>query len=517
MVVASSTPSASSPTFINSTNSPDNLELEMRTFTSNSNAADRRLSLDGHSVVDDDDDSEILRHTELEKAGRERRLFRRLGLSFFLFGLINNVLYVIILSAALDLVPPDTPKGIIAFCNIAPALVAKIGWPYLLKGRIRYVKRLIACCLLSTFGMIVVAAFDSLLMRLLGISFASFSSGLGELTFLQLSTTYAPPAVAGRSVGYFASGTGAAGLVGAFIWWEVRSLGVRVGVGLSSVMPLIIPLTYFFLLPNKSAFLSGLTPALYEEVSSPISNSAIPYTPLPATEDESGEEEGSLPSGPKRGVALSASDKWRLVKPLLLKYMLPLFCVYMFEYTINQGIAPTLLYPLPSSDDYPLLGRIIHSVRDYYPLWQLVYQTTVFLSRSSVSLGLPPLPQRLLPLPAIIQLGILIVLAIESAVGLFPDETIGASIMTVFLLISLEGICGGLAYVNVFYRVNQEEPDPRSAHDIERARQEKEFKIGSIGFSDSSGILFASLLAVPTELSLCKAQSQRGKTLCKGL
>ena len=65
------------------------------------------------------------------------------------------VLYVIILSAALDLVPPSTPKGIIAFCNIAPALAAKIGWPYFLKGRIRYTKRLIGCCILSSFGMIV--------------------------------------------------------------------------------------------------------------------------------------------------------------------------------------------------------------------------------------------------------------------------------------------------------------------------------------------------------------------------
>jgi len=34
---------------------------------------------------------------------------------------------------------------------------------------------------------------------------------------------------------YFASGTGAAGLVGAFLWWELRGLGVRVGVGLSAV------------------------------------------------------------------------------------------------------------------------------------------------------------------------------------------------------------------------------------------------------------------------------------------
>ena len=65
------------------------------------------------------------------------------------------VLYVIILSAALDLVPPSTPKGIIAFCNIFPALVAKLGWPYLLKGRIRYTRRLVGCTVISVGGMMV--------------------------------------------------------------------------------------------------------------------------------------------------------------------------------------------------------------------------------------------------------------------------------------------------------------------------------------------------------------------------
>ncbi len=150
----------------------------------------------------------------LSESEDSRRLLFKLGISFFLFGLINNgkytsampyssytytlrtVLYVIILSAALDLVPPSTPKGIIAFCNIAPAFVAKVGWPYFLKGRIRYVKRLAGCCLLSVLGMIVrrgysskwlhtyvfcicqvVAGFESLSMRLLGIGIASFSSG----------------------------------------------------------------------------------------------------------------------------------------------------------------------------------------------------------------------------------------------------------------------------------------------------------------------------------------------------
>ena len=53
----------------------------------------------------------------------------------------------------------------------------------------------------------MVAAFDTLLMRLLGICCASFSSGLGELTFLQLSTRYHPPSVAGHSVGYVSSTT----------------------------------------------------------------------------------------------------------------------------------------------------------------------------------------------------------------------------------------------------------------------------------------------------------------------
>ena len=115
----------------------------------------------------------VLRRLTEGDLEHKRMLLKKLGFAFFLFGLINNgelltnlnfigflwnvyaVLYVIILSAALDLVPPSTPKGIIAFCNIAPALVAKVGWPYFLKGRIRYTKRLIGCCVMSFLGMIV--------------------------------------------------------------------------------------------------------------------------------------------------------------------------------------------------------------------------------------------------------------------------------------------------------------------------------------------------------------------------
>lgn len=75
-----------------------------------------------------------------------------------------------------------------------------------------------------------------------------------------------------------------------------------------------------------------------------------------------------------------------------------------------------------------------------------------------------------------------------------------------------------LRSVNVFYRVNQEkhESDGHGA-DPERTRQEREFRIGSIGLADSAGILMASLLAVPTEMGLCRVQVSRGKTFCQQL
>jgi len=350
----------------------------------------------------------------------------------------------------------------------------------------------------------------------LGVCCASFSSGLGELTFLQLSTTYAHSA-AGHSVGYFASGTGAAGLVGAFLWWELRNFGVRIGVGVSSILPLVTPITFYFFLPRQTAFSQlgdNCEDAEYE--TSPTAG----YTPLPTLQTSTDEDDDDnvvvIVASKIPAVQLTASDKWRLVRPMLLKYMLPLFCVYLFEYTINQGIAPTLVYPVPTSSEHPIMSFFIHSLRDYYPLWQLVYQTSVFLSRSSISLGLPALPARLLSAPAIIQMVILLMLMYESGRGIFSADAEGASFSFVFLLITIEGFCGGLAYVNVFYRVNQEPADPRVT-DAEVAKQEKEFKIGSIGFSDSSGILLASLLAVPMELMLCDAQVSRGKALCRTL
>ena len=68
--------------------------------------------------------------------------------------------------------------------------------------------------------------------------------------------------------------------------------------------------------------------------------------------------------------------------------------------------------------------------------------------------------------------------------------------------------------VGAFYRINQEKSD---SSDPETIKQEKEFKVGSMGFPDSGGIILAVLLSMPLELSLCATQVKRGKELCRSL
>ena len=80
----------------------------------------------------------------------------RLRAAFFLLGTANNVIYVVLLSAAVDLLAgSDTPAGLVALVNIAPALLCKLCWPLISTGRIRFARRIIGCSLAMTSGILV--------------------------------------------------------------------------------------------------------------------------------------------------------------------------------------------------------------------------------------------------------------------------------------------------------------------------------------------------------------------------
>ncbi|KAK0548938.1 battenin CLN3 protein [Tilletia horrida] len=536
----------------------------------------------------------------------------RFGLAFFLFGTLNNISYVIILTAALELMPKGVPTGVVAFANIFPALCAKAIFPYFLKGEVKYRLRIWSCSILTFAGMMVriyqiwqasagmtrltfllsllpssfsdttqtIAWFESAFLRLVGISIASFCSGLGELTYLQLATRYSGSArsvrakgaggnAAGEGVGWFASGTGAAGFLGASAWWAVRPLGVKGGLSLCSLLPWLMALSFFVILPSPEVVLANADQqsqaeyaalATAEEEAEDEEDEREASTRLETGQE--GDEDGSQsPRKPLNvskddvdlaapsavaGFGLAFSEKMDLLRPMLFVFVLPLAIVYLAEYTINQGVAPTLIYPLPTSQTHPLLAHFIKKFSDYYPLYQLCYQTFVFISRSSISvLRLPAIPQRFLWLPAIVQCTLFLVLTSESLYAWFGESI--ASPLTI-LLISLEGLAGGSAYVSVFHQVamsdparrirlptDQEELDPdhqsepseadatgprdgiAADDELEHIRrvQQQEFRIACIGVADTLGICLASLISMPIQVGLCNAQVRSGRGLCK--
>jgi len=88
-----------------------------------------------------------------------------------------------------------------------------------------------------------------------------------------------------------------------------------------------------------------------------------------------------------------------------------------------------------------------HSIRDAYPTYQTLYQLGVFISRSSSIF----FRIHNIYLPSILQFSILCLLILQSLFVIIP------SIYPIFVIIFIEGIFGGLVYVNAFHEVRERE------------------------------------------------------------
>lgn len=168
--------------------------------------------------------------------------------------MINNVIYVIILSAALDLVGPSIPKGVVLLADVIPSFGTKLIAPYFIHV-VPYSIRIVVFVFLSAMGMLLVALSPSytdggtISTKIAGIILASFASGGGELSFLGMTHFYGPFSLASWS-----SGTGAAGLVGAGAYaLATTSLGFSVKATLlvSACLPAIMAVSFFVILPRS--------------------------------------------------------------------------------------------------------------------------------------------------------------------------------------------------------------------------------------------------------------------------
>lgn len=168
-------------------------------------------------------------------------------------GLINNVLYVIILSAALDLVGPNVPKGVVLLADVIPSFFTKLCAPYFIQ-QVPYHARVLVFVALSALGMLVIALTPAdqdartIGIKMAGVILASLSSGGGELSFLGLTHYYGHFALAA-----WGSGTGGAGLVGAGAYAiATTSLGIspRTSLLAFAFLPVIMLITFFLVLPR---------------------------------------------------------------------------------------------------------------------------------------------------------------------------------------------------------------------------------------------------------------------------
>jgi battenin len=166
--------------------------------------------------------------------------------------------------------------------------------------------------------------------------------------------------------------------------------------------------------------------------------------------------------------------------------MIPLILVYIAEYTINQGVAPTLLFPLDSTP--------FTEFRSFYPTYNAIYQVGVFISRSST----PFFRIHHLYTPSLLQVVNLAILTLHAIFNIFP------SVYFVFAMVFWEGLLGGLVYVSTFAEIIDNVPS-----------EDREFSLSATSVSDSAGICIAGFIGMAFEVWLCRYQVAHGRNYCK--
>lgn len=319
---------------------------------------------------------------EDERRPRDRGLWRDL-VAYWILGLCNNYGYVVMLTAAHDILKElegsdDEAKsinlysisnstfraddidfaadkrpcnkistGTILLADILPALSVKLVasffplWKHV---------RVASCVLLAAAGFFLVAYADVDWILFLGVICTSFGSGLGEATFLAYASYFNK-----NVISTWSSGTGGAGVIGALSYTGLTALGLspKATMLVMLVVPTIEAIAFWLLLRHKDT--SQTPPEANPEDEKP---QPIDYNTLP-------ENERPLQNW---------KQKINYI-PSLFIYMIPLILVYLFEYFINQGLFELVYFP-----------GIFLDQSEQYRWYQVLYQVGVFISRSSVNL-----------------------------------------------------------------------------------------------------------------------------------
>uniref|UniRef100_A0A1A9WE49 Battenin n=1 Tax=Glossina brevipalpis TaxID=37001 RepID=A0A1A9WE49_9MUSC len=388
----------------------------------------------------------------------ERSLWRDLT-AYWILGLCNNYGYVVMLSAAHDIigqfhhevvlarsskepanVDDDIGKGrhchivstgAILLADILPSLFVKIIMPFF-----PFWVQIALAVSFSAAGFLLVGFASFKWMALLGVIITSASSGIGETTFLGYSSSFNK-----NVVSTWSSGTGGAGVIGSLSYATLRSLNIspRDTMLIMLLFPCIEALAFWVMLRK------------------PI---ILPVVTVESTEQLIAKDRPLV----------GFKEKLAYIKKLV-KYMLPLGLVYLFEYFINQGLFELIYF------QNTFLDRA-----SQYRWLNVVYQIGVFISRSSVNI----FQFDKIWLTSVFQF-INVVYFLTEVIYFYTPN-----IWLTFTIVLWEGLLGGSAYVNTFYRMSKE-----------IAPINQQFAMAMVVQSDSYGIALAGFLAIPVHNAIC--------------
>ncbi|XP_075219496.1 CLN3 lysosomal/endosomal transmembrane protein, battenin isoform X2 [Lycorma delicatula] len=427
-----------------------------------------------------DDHSQMV-SVDVPSEGQIPNLKKHIGIrslvAFWLLGLCNNYGYVVMLSAAHDIlshnyspnntnettpgimttiqpvIQPDRDcnklsTGAILLADIIPSLLIKIIAPFF---PLCIHVRLALVILLSISGYILVGASVAPWMAICGVVSTALASGLGEASLLSYMAFYKDKDV----ISTWSSGTGGAGFFGSLSYAFLTSIGISPAMtlyGLSSI-PVLMAFSFWFILKH---------PKLNEDRLFCTDTNSLPG--CSSTEQKECEEV------PLHTTNDSFIEKLMYI-PQLLRFMIPIGLVYFFEYFINQGLFELV---------YFRNVRLSHS--EQYRWYQVLYQIGVFFSRSSIRL----IKINHLWLLSVLQLFNVVLFTLQAVYEIIPNMYV---IMAVVLW---EGLLGGAAYVNTYHKISIEVPPSK-----------REFSMAITSLADALGITGAGIFAFPAHNFIC--------------
>ncbi|XP_077591366.1 battenin isoform X3 [Stigmatopora nigra] len=348
----------------------------------------------------------------------------------------------------------------VLLADILPTLIIKLSAPLFIE-KVPYGFRILFCVIMATASFLIVSFSTAVWISIIGVIFASTSSGFGELSFLSLTVFYKREVLAA-----WGSGTGGAGVAAALLYSGLVQVGISPQVTLLTM--LIVPFTmlnsYFFLLVPPPSF------PQWKRIESDdgIDTSEERERLMDGTQED--EETCNQVLEDRRTGLLTLSEKLHVFKGLM-PFISALGLVYYAEYFINQGLMELLYF-----------RKFFLSHAEQYRWYQTIYQVGVFVSRSSLWC----VKIRKLWVLALLQVMNAIFLLLEVRYQFLPSAWL------VFGIIFLEGLLGGTAYVNTFYFISKETED-----------REREFAMAAASVGDSVGIALAGVTGFPVHRYFC--------------